>query len=276
MDHVLAKVKRHKNTYFKLMSDHTLFEGINVNLDGCVEYNPDHKLDEDSWFKIESFKEQPYCLDFLKDEFDSKNYNDLTKEKFKDIAYLLSAQGDDYFFQKITPSLFIQRKIMAFGEVASIEETSNRLVINSLPDAIYYSASDTLIFKNLATISSIFKGIDELYKEATQEQVEEFLNESFIELTGDYDVNNVSKPNRKRLALATEALDKMSENDKESMFAYVNDYCEEKLNYDKETKMFEISNDNELKFLLYGIEQRFYTTPFGQERRLANSVQPLA
>ena len=29
---------------------------------------------------------------------------------------------------------------------------------------------------------------------------------------------------------------------------------------------------NELKMLLYGIEQRFYTTPVGGEKRLANSV----
>ncbi|EAO7712372.1 ATP F0F1 synthase synthase, partial [Salmonella enterica] len=28
----------------------------------------------------------------------------------------------------------------------------------------------------------------------------------------------------------------------------------------------------ELKYLLYGIEQRFYTTRFGNEKRLANSI----
>lgn len=35
------------------------------------------------------------------------------------------------------------------------------------------------------------------------------------------------------------------------------------------------SNDEELKFLLYGIEQRFYTTILGDEKRLANSIQTL-
>lgn len=34
---------------------------------------------------------------------------------------------------------------------------------------------------------------------------------------------------------------------------------------------FEISNDDESK-QLYGIEQRFYTAPYGHEKRLANSV----
>ena len=50
-------------------------------------------------------------------------------------------------------------------------------------------------------------------------------------------------------------------------------FCgEQKLRFDKENQKFEISNDDELKLLLYGIEQRFYTTPFGYEKRLANSV----
>jgi len=35
---------------------------------------------------------------------------------------------------------------------------------------------------------------------------------------------------------------------------------------------FEVGSENELKMLLYGIEQRFYTTPVGGEKRLANSV----
>lgn len=38
----------------------------------------------------------------------------------------------------------------------------------------YFKSEDVLIFKNLPLISSIFKGIDELYKEATKEEVSDF------------------------------------------------------------------------------------------------------
>lgn len=85
---------------------------------------------------------------------------------------IIAVQGDEFYFQKITPSLFIKRKTIAFGEVAIIEESKERLVINSLPDAIYRKASDSLLFRDLVTISSIFKGIDVLYKEATEDEVE--------------------------------------------------------------------------------------------------------
>jgi hypothetical protein len=276
MDHVLVKVKGlRKNPYLKLISDHTLFETVAVNVATCVPYNPDHNLDEDCWFKIAQFSQQPFCIDLLKGDFDSKDYSDLKKEQFSKIAYLFSVQGNDFYFQKVTPSLFIRKKTVVFGEAAIVEESDNRLVINSKPDAVYLKAIDVLIFRNLATISSIFSGIDELYKEATNEEVTEFLDESFIELTNDYGVEKVSKPNRKRVALAMATLDTMSDMDKASIFSYIDEYCGAKLKLDKETNKFEVSTDDDLKLLLYGIEQRFYTTPIGQERRLANSVQTL-
>lgn len=53
-------------------------------------------------------------------------------------------------------------KPLVFGEVAEIEESQSRLVINAQPDAVYPRPSDILNFKSLATISSIFSGINEL------------------------------------------------------------------------------------------------------------------
>lgn len=275
MDQVLAKVKGNgKKKFFKLLSDRTLFD---VSLQGLdfVEYNPDHNLDEDSWFKIEQFSQQPYCIDLLTKDFVSSEYDNLPKDKFSKIAYLCAIQGNRYYFQRITPSLFVTRKMIVFGEVAELENSGRRLVVNAMPDAIYQKDSNTLVFRNLATISSIFKGIDELYKEATKEEVEKFLDESFVELSGDYGVEKVSKPNRKRVALAMSTLASLPTEDRDQMLSYIHSYCEKKLNFDAKNKKFQITSDEGLKYLLYGIEQRFYTTLIGKEKRLANSVQTL-
>ena len=275
MHQVLAKIKGNgKKKLFKLLSNHTLFDddlqGVNF-----VQFIPDHNLDEDSWFKIDDFSQQPYCIDLVKNDFVSSEYDDLDKDQFSNIAYLCAIQGNDFYFQKITPSLYVTKKWIAFGEVAELESNSRRLVVNTIPDAIYQKNIDRLIFRNLATISSIFKGIDELFKEATQEELESFLNVSFVELSGDYAVEKVSKPNRKRVALANSTLALMQAEDKEYMFSYITSYCKETLKFDTENKKFEINSDEELKLLLYGIEQRFYTTQIGNEKRLANSVQKL-
>lgn len=274
MDHVFAKTKGHgKKLIFKLISDRTLFSVIEIDLAFCIEYIPDHNLDEDAWFKVGEFSQKAFCLDFLKEGFDSKDYDDLKKDQFTKIAYIFSTQGSDFYFQKISPSLFICKKSIAFGEVAKIEEGESRLIVNNKPDAIYFKNSDTLVFRSLPSISSIFNGIDELYKEATNEEVGDFLGESFISLGAGFGVQSVSKPNRKRIALAMASLVNMTPQDRSDMLAYINDYCNSKLSFDAESGKFEVTKDDELKLLLYGVEQRFYTTPFGKQKRLANSVQ---
>jgi len=276
MDHVLVKVKKlRKKPIFKLISDYTLFPKLEIDPAACIPYNPDHNLDEECWFKVEYFSEQAYCSEILTSDFDAKDYDDLPKDKFPHISHICAIQGDDFYFQKVTPSLFLRRKTFVFGEVAEVEDDRLRLVINAQPDAVYFSALDVLIFKNLATISSIFPGIDELYKEATQEEVKQFLDEPFITLRNEFDADKVSKPNRKRIALAMATLAALPEQDKEGMLSYIDGYCGESLKFNKDSGMFDISTDNDLKMLIYGIEQRFYTTQFGQEKRLANSVQAL-
>ncbi|MCZ4337877.1 ATP F0F1 synthase synthase [Shewanella colwelliana] len=276
MDHVLVKVKGlRKKPYLKMISDHTLYDPVGIDLGACVPYSPDHNLDEDAWFKIENFKAQPYCLKLLKADFNSVEYDDLTKGAFAKIAFIFAVQEGDFYFQKVTPSLFLKKKMIAFGEAAEVEDNNTRLVVNSLPDAIYFKDNDTLIFRNLATISSIFKGIDALYKEATNDEVEAFLEEDFIELSNGYNMDKVSKPNRKRVALAMDTLAALPEADRGQMYTYIHSYCEGKLEFDADNSTFEIKSDDELKYLLYGIEQRFYTTPLGHEKRLANSVQAM-
>lgn len=276
MNNIFAKVKSLRlKPYFKLISDQSLFDNIVINLNNCIAYNPDHNLDEDSWFKIEKFSAQKYCLDFLKNSFDSKDYNDLIKNQFSKISFIFSKQEENFYFQKVTPGLFVHRKTLKFGEVAEIENSDARLIINQLPDAVYFKESDTLIFKSLPSITSIFVGIDELYKEATNEEVAEFINQPFIELVDGYNAEKVSKPNRKRIGLAIATLGKMTAAQKLEMHIYIESYCETKLLFNGETNRFNISTDDELKMLLYGIEQRYYTTPFGHEKRLANSVVPI-
>lgn len=276
MDIVFARVKRLRtNPYLIMISDCTLYPTVVVTDGNCVAYNPDHNLDGEAWFKIDNFSQQDYCLPILKIDIDSKDFNSLTKPQFSQISHIIAMQGADFYFQKVTPSQIIKRKTISFGDAVVVENNENRLVVNEYPDAVYFKEIDRLIFRDLATISSIFKGIDVLFKEATEAEVVNFLSESFISLSEEYGVDQVSKPNRKRVALAMETLATLSADERAEMLVYINGYCLAKVEFDEQAGTFSINNDDELKLLLYGIEQRFYTTPFGHEKRLANSVQAI-
>ncbi len=262
-----------KPPHYKILSGQTIYQ-FDLDQFSLVEYSPDHNLDEEGLFKISNFSNQTYCLDILKDEVVSANFDQIPSAKFKGISYLCSFQEDAVCFQKVTPSTYLNRNILKLGENAEIEECENKIFINPFPDAVYVQSQNILVFRNLGTISSVFKGIDILYKEATQEEVESFLGESFISLSDGYSATKVSKPNRKRIALAMDSFARLELHEKAQMLDYIHDYCTD-ITYSESDKCFSISTDDELKFLLYGIEQRFYTTMLGQEKRLANSIQTL-
>ena len=281
MDCLLAKIKRQRaEPYRKITSGQAAFEGIDVTTIDCVAYVPEYKLDDDEWFKVEKFDETDFCLDLLKGHFDPKEHNDIKKEDFGNISYLVSVQNNCFFFQNITPSSFIRLKTIfygevPFGEISTIVENNKQIVIKRIPDAIYDPSSKTLFFRDLSCITSIFKNMGELYKEATQKEVDDFLKESFIKQGKGYDSKKVSSLNRKLITVAMDALSKLTPQDQENMYVYVNDYCADQIVFDATNKDFEINSDNDLKTLLYGIHQRFYTTPFSKEKRLANSIRAI-
>lgn len=130
-------------------------------------------------------------------------------------------------------------------------------------------SKDLLYFKKLSAITNIFKGIDVLYREATQEETANFLSANFIALKEDYDATKVKQSNRKRIAMAIDSMGKLNEEEKEVVFDTIQQYCPKLVGSDGKIN---IGNEEELKLLLYGIDQRFYTTATGNEKRIANSV----
>jgi len=277
MNHLIARIRTRKNEkMFKLLSDQENLFDLNIENLSLVAYGVDHNLDEGSWFKLEEFSQKDYFLDYLGRAFVAAEYNDLTKADFTKISSLCSVQGDNFFFQKVTPSTYLCKKCLGFGEVARLENSDTRLYINNDPDAVYLADKDMLAFKKLATISSIFPGIDTIYKEATNDEVQGFLNKDFVELIDGFNFEKVSKPNRARIALALNSLEHMDPGEQEGIIVYIHEYIDKQLMYDKEKKVFSIQNDEQLKILLYGVEERFYTTPIGKQKRLANSVQSMA
>lgn len=278
MNHVFARLTRQRKNLFNVLSDNQLFKDINFDDIDVIAYTPDHNLDEDSWFKIEKFSEQDYFPEFLKDDLDSKYFKNISKEDYKKIKLLISSQNGDLYFQKVIPSFILKKKgFLSFGESVEFQQYENMITINELPNAIYFSDKNILIFKDLSTISSIFKGIDELYREATDEEVTKFLEQDFILLANGFLADKVSKPNRKRIALATQSFNEMSEQEQKDILEYIQEYCDDKITLkdDCEPKKFCIENDTQLKYLIYGIEQRFFQTLVGKEKRVANSIIPI-
>ena len=189
------------------------------------------------------------------------------------ISYLCAVQEDRYFcFQRVTKKQLLIKKRIVFSDPVKFEDNTREIVVNSIPDAIYCCLTDRLYFKKLSSITAIFPGIEEIFREATKEETNIFLESEFIVITGTYNADSVKQPNRKRIALAQKALAEYDEQQKAAVLESIREYYPSIIN-DENT--FKIESDEDLTYLLYGIMQRYYTTADGREKCIASSVRKL-
>lgn len=82
MDFLIAKIKRVSNpSHCKVISDRTIYD-FDLSQYSLIEYSPDHNLDEDGLFKVSNFSEKSFCLDFLKTDVISANYDQIPSNKY--------------------------------------------------------------------------------------------------------------------------------------------------------------------------------------------------
>ncbi len=274
MNCLLAKVKTRSRTptYRKVLSNKEIYK-LPENLNASVNYNPSTLLEDDEWYKIENFSEMTYCLEIIRSDFSSVNYDKLDKTEFQKIDYLCSFQENVYHFQNISKSNLQPKNMIHIGDDYKFVEDGMVINISKYADVVYIQDEDTLYFTSLSKIAPIFKGIGELYREATDEETQKFLSSEFICCSDNFDSSHVKTPNRKRIAMAIDTLNGYNENEKKKIFKYIGNYSNI---YDPAHNIFNISNEEELKHLLWGIEQRFYTTVVGHEKRAANSIISLS
>lgn len=273
MNYVIAKIKSKTHEYEKLFSGAELYQ-MPDGLEGAVEYQPSRLLEEGEWYKLQEFSTRSFCIDLLKDHFRSTDYPEASKVKTMEIEYICSYQERIYFFQRVFKHNIVMHKRITLGDNVRLDKGERSIVINDNADGIYVKDEDVLYFRKLQTIAPIFKGIEELYKEATQEETEQFLTNDFIKLDNSYNADKVKKMNRKRIAMAMDTLNGFDRKQKRRILDYTHKYYPH-LFYEPKKGVFTIGSEEDMKYLLWGIEQRYYTTPVTKENRVANSVMVL-
>lgn len=272
MKNICVKLSQRENKKYRKMlsSEETIFPEFDPENTSTLPYTPGATLQDDEWFCITNAKDKEYSIDLLSKPFSTADLDSLTRAEFDKIDYLFVIGDKFIFFQKVSKSKLVsQKRIVHFGEEFTYKTDCAEIVIRDLPDAIYDKTTDSLYFRRLESITGVFRGIDMLYREATQEETDSFLANDFISLKDNYSSSKVKTANRKRIALAAKILSELDESDRRNIFKYIGDYCPD---LKASESSFEVGSENELKMLLYGIAQRFYTTPVGREKRLANSV----
>lgn len=269
--YVKIRMRGNANKYRKMLSiDEKIYADISELVETSYDYTAGATLGAGEWFKIENASHQPYAVDIIQQEHDPIDFDSLSRTDFTQIDYIFVKNGSEIYFQNVSKTkLASKKRIGSFGESFRYESDSKGIIINEIPDAVYCSEKDFLYFRKLESIVGIFKGIDSLYREATDIETEQFLQNDFITLKNEYGTLSVKTANRKRIALAVKTLSELNQEDRSNIFNYIGEYCPD---LKTENNTFSVGSESDLKMVLFGIEQRFYTTPVGGEKRLANSV----
>lgn len=265
-NYIFGKVKRKQNPFRIIATDVEIYESAQLSLNG-IDYSPNTLIEDEEFYKLSSFSQSEYCIDLLSEDLNSVNFDQISKDDLKKLSYICTVQDDLAFFQVISSNLFISKKWFSIDEL-TLETNKPIIAINSLADAIYDRSTDTLYFKKLPVANRIFKGMDQLYREATDQETQDFLSSEFLSVHQDFGKEKVTVPNRKRIALVNETLSRFSPEEKQGIYEYTSQYGQVTYVDGK----FKVDTDEDLKFVLWGIEQRFYTTQIGGEKRVANSV----
>lgn len=274
MGYLYAKLKnsgKHIKIRKILYTDHIVFPSVDEIVQERVEYNPQTLLEDGAWYVLKVFSMTPYAIDIIKEEINSSAYDDLTPKELKQVEYFftVSSNKNELCFQRVGRSALVRKRMISFlNNTVLYDPNSASITVKDYPDAIYKKDEDILLFRELSLITAIFKGVGDLYREATKEEICQFFDMEFVVADGIV-AERVTVPNRKKIASALQVLKQLNESETNDIGVYIADYCPELKRSDNG---FKITNNDELSKLLYGIEQRFYTTPVSKEKRIANSI----
>ncbi len=270
MNYLFAGIKDRKHGVRRVITDVTLFE-LPENLNEAVPYSPSDALEEGEWFCVADFSTQIYCFDWLKNPINPMAFSEIRPAEYSIMDYFCAYQSsNEFYFQKLRKRQLIKTKKLFFGEGVTYDDDSMDVQIQDFPDALYIKNDNKLYFRNLSTVASIFKGMEELYRIATEDETQEFLNLDFIHLSENYKRNKVSKPNRKRIAMALDSFRRFDEEQKASILGSIYQYAPGIVD---EQGGFAINTEDDLQALLWGINQRYYTTADGRTKLIASSVR---
>lgn len=265
MTELIAKV----NNEFKyiLSQDEAIIQEFNITDKKHVPYTASHKPDEDEWFYLENFSESKYIINCCSEYFNSVDLVQIDKVDFTTIKAFGILQPDQKYFQRVTPSYYVQRKtFLDYGGDPTIIEQRKQVKINNAPDAVYIPSKDCLFFRSISKIKSIFPSIGELYRSATEEEVTDFLKHDFLH-TEEIKNATIGDMNRKRIADIGEKYKNLPSDKKEKLISY----AKEKIDVAQEYGKFKILSDSDLKKVLYALDQRYYTADIYGEERVATA-----
>lgn len=281
MKKFVAKLKNNEHIIiFDTPEDIAKLDFYNIpNIHIEKEFNPDISLEQDEWFfvllnetkKNEMIKEYFECVD------NSVELNKITKDNYQNIESCYLIDDNKIIFTKITKGYLVRdTKFLYFSNLwAEVHEQKDSISFSWIVDA-YYDWVDKIYFKNYSKVKSLFKWFEDYYKQATNEQKDEFLNNDFF--ISDKDISDIKvwDRNLRKIAYLIEEkkIDLSDKKLRDKYLDYAKEYWELDIRITTDWKL-EFDTNKDITNILNLLEEHFYTTPITWEKREINSSKKI-
>lgn len=248
-----------------------------IEPDNIIKFDPEAQLEDEDWFYIEIDDiHMPMVKEYGDKFLSTVSLNDVTEEEFTKIDLIFrKVENDGLVFQKITKSKrMVDKSILKWiPNIGKPERTiiENGIELKSAIDA-YFDGNDRLYFKNFRTIRSLFKGIDDYYRIASQAEVDEFKQFNLVSFVSDFEIKT---NNLKMLAVLKDyGIDLNDIGVKRTLLRSYSQYPNQEFELD-ENQNFIIDSNRKLTCLLKLALGRLYTNPITHHKMEANHAKKL-
>lgn len=273
-----------KNSYKLLNIELKKLESLGSNpikdLEHTLKFDPEVKCEDDEWFYIDIGRYKDEMIKpYLKLFESTAQLNPLDCNLLKEVNLLINKLDDSnaLTFKKITKSKRIESKFIIKGggiacqsDKVEIVDVSNGIEIDLNIDA-YYDGDNRLYFKNYSRIHTFFYGIDIFYREATEEEVNNFKKTKCLDLS-NYN-KSIGKRNLKLISSINDN-ENINLNDKnfiKEMIAHSQSF--KTITLEVKDNKFIINSEDELNQFLKLALGRYYINPLTSDKMVASTAQ---
>lgn len=233
-----------------------------------IKFCPGYNLESDQVFYIENFSEFIDKKELIElDGGTTVNQESLGNEELGKIKLLIYENNGEEYFQRVYNNKYLNRKtyLKIFKNGMELKEEPLGIQINETPDVMYVKNEDRLYFRDFIKAHKIFEKLDELYREATNEEIKKFFSISYIK-SNISEIDDISVNRRRKIALAKDRIENFEE-EKDKIISYGKKYESDILQDGK----FCVNCPKDLDILLDVLLERYYTGEFSDKVMKSNS-----
>jgi predicted nucleotidyltransferase len=240
------------------------------------EYSPDEHLEDKEWYAKQDFRAKiggHEFENFMKFHQSIVNFDKLERDEFSRVEWSCCEVCGKLYFQRFQKSSVIEKTgfFAVRGDFEFLRDVKV-LVINPIPDAIYDPKKDILYFKKLDVVTGIFKDARKICEKASEKQVKDFLDDSLFAVDKGFNKDKISLINLRKIRTALKQLASFRKAGREGeLLHYFRTYRPELVS----GNTLKIGSQSNLRDVLYGIDERFYTTELNKTKRMASAVRKL-